>query len=634
MSMDENMYQYLLNSLEHSSRSVFYYRKKERKAFYANKQALLLFSGNDGVVDVYNIFDNKEAPGFLRELVSEQIQEMGYSILHDIPVITSTGNSTICDVQVAYVDEEQEVLSIELNIKQDNRMAEEKNEIDSSPRAVAILNLDDDFSIYYCNKTFADVFQKPGPSGQSYEFDRKVASTFLPEKKVEICQKIKKELQISGVSLQNIEIFNSDGEIKWYSLELRSKKLDNHGEKALALLTNIENIVKVEEELEEINQYFDILQSMCKGLLYRFDIHTRTLYRNAETAKLYKVPTVAHNFPEKEWLAEVMHPEDVKEFVTFIDTIVSGKEGSHTARLRTPERVLEYHKFTFKPIFTPEGTIKEMVGCATNVHNLKETEKELEEVNQYFQIIQTMLQGMLYRFDIKNRILYRNKPNAHSFALPSVGENYPDLENLKKVIHPSDLDSYISFIQSVLQGKEGSIDSKVRTATGEFQYHNMTFKALRNQDGSIREMIGFGKNIHQFKKTEEDLARINRHFDGLQELSDDLLFRIHIENKILTHCGKKVNLFGLNQAEVSFPDDVYKGGAIHPDDHEIYEEFAQKVFSGEGGTAKLRMRERKEEDYCGYQLTWLPIEDGEGNIREVVGKLKNIQKKLKLQREN
>ncbi len=253
-----------------------------------------------------------------------------------------------------------------------------------------------------------------------------------------------------------------------------------------------------------------------------------------------------------------------------------------------------------------------------------ENQMVLEKTQELFTVLQSMWKGMLYCFDIQNRIMYRSDQISNHFGLPKAGENYPDLEDLKKIMHPDDIEEYVAFIDSVAQGQEGSLDSRIKTEHGEFEYHNMTFKALPNQDGTVTEMIGVGQNIHDLRQTEEKLDIISQYFSAIQDLSDDMLYRVDLESKTLYRTTEQAKNFGIDGIMSPYPQAIIDSSIIHPDDEKIYAQYGEKLLSGKASQVEIRMK--SSDGVYGYRrLTCTPVFDGTGKVREMFGKIVNIQ---------
>lgn len=256
------------------------------------------------------------------------------------------------------------------------------------------------------------------------------------------------------------------------------------------------------EENEYISNYFNVIQSLSKDFLYRFNIETRTLYRNESTAQLYGISPVVEDYPNADALEGVFHPDDMELYIAFIQEVLQGKEGSVTARMCAPSGQFEYHNITFKELKRSDGTVKEMIANAVNVHTLHETEEKLENINEYFNILQSLSKNLLYRLDIEKRILYRNEQTSKFYGIPSEVRNYPDLEGLRRIFHPDDMDAYIEYIEHVMKGNDGVHTARMTAPSGLFEYHRITFRQVRRPDGTIKEMVGTAENIQELMELE------------------------------------------------------------------------------------------------------------------------------------
>lgn len=256
------------------------------------------------------------------------------------------------------------------------------------------------------------------------------------------------------------------------------------------------------EENQNIADYFNVLQSLSKDFLYRFNIKTKTLYRNEATAQLYGIEAVVENYPNAAVLKGVFHPDDMDAYLSFMDSVIQGVEGSITARMIAPSGSFEYHTITFMQLKSADGEIREMIANAVNVHDLVETEEKLANINEYFNILQTLSKDLLYRLDIEKRILYRNSETSKFYGIPSEVPNYPNLEEVRRIFHPDDMAAYMVFIEDVMKGNEGVHTARMTAPSGLFEYHRITFKQLRRPDGTIKEMIGTAENIQQIMELE------------------------------------------------------------------------------------------------------------------------------------
>lgn len=131
---------------------------------------------------------------------------------------------------------------------------------------------------------------------------------------------------------------------------------------------------------------------------------------------------------------------------------------------------------------------------------------QLRYVQEYFDLMQELSVNLLFRVDINSKTLYRSEEAADRYNMPAVVENFPESVRDGGAVHPEDMDMYINFGHQLLKGLEGSLTARMTVRPGEYEYMCLTYKALRGEDGQVREMIGKAVNVHL--KTMEELTAV------------------------------------------------------------------------------------------------------------------------------
>lgn len=173
---------------------------------------------------------------------------------------------------------------------------------------------------------------------------------------------------------------------------------------------------------------------------------------------------------------------------------------------------------------------------------------------------------------------------------------------------------------------------KVITSKGVTTWYSLELQRRTLDDSGVDKIMAYMVNIENLVEMEQEFRSINRHFDALQDLSEDMLFRIDIHNKKLIRRRDQADIFGTGERIVDFPQAVFQQNSVHPDDLYIYEAFAERALAGEGGMAEVRMRERNQENYEFRRIIWTTVANEEGKISEVFGKLTNIHTMRELEK--
>lgn len=524
--MIENLH--FMKFIEHSKCAFIVANFKEASIVYSNTMAKSLYGVTTETLDLEPLF--KPHHKGLYEMFLHDMKERGQGVvlIPDVKTITIKNTIQLVDLHLGYFDQENFLVYLEILPKSSDPTEFFQQMINQSTKPTLVLEQDSSLSIRYCSPRTRECYNILENS--------KFSDCFPEAVKEAICEEILQHFKTQPETpfYKHFQLQVTPEKKVWYALNLEQITLTPEDHPLICNLTCIEEQISMEEELNDVNQYFSILQKLTKGLLYRFDIKNRILYRNEETAQFYGVPASAENYPDPEKLKGVFHKEDISEYVEFIHFVLSGGEGSHYARLFSPSGKYEYHKITFKAVKNPDGSVKEMVGNAVNVQDLKEAQQELSTVNQYFDMLQSFSKDLLYRLDIKNRILYRNENTSAYYGIPPVVEDYPNFENLKGVFHPDDIDHYVKFIEKVLQGEEGTHTARLISPSGNFEFHKFTFRKPPHQKDEAEEMIGHAVNIHSLMELEKKAS-----YDMLTNCLNKISFQeqvVHIlKNSAIGH---------------------------------------------------------------------------------------------------
>lgn len=482
--------------LEHYKCAYIIADFKAGKILYTNQAAKDLYSITENTPDLEPTFAKN--PRCLTEMFFHDMKKVnqGDVLITDVITLLATGEKQVADLHLGYFNLENSQVYVEIIPKISSPIAVMRKFVDQSSKPIFVLNLDDDLTVRYCSPKTRELYQVKEQASMADAFPSSLRKSMVQDILDYFQDKDK------DTYYQHLQLNPPNKGILWYAMNLDQVDFDGDGKLLICTLTCIQEQISMKEELEDISQYFDILQDMCQGLLYRFDIHTRTLHRSEKTANIYHVPVRTNDFPSQEWLEQMLHKDDIKSFIAFMNQVVKGVDGSHVARLRNPEGKLEYHQFTFRAVRRNDGSIREMIGNAINVHRLKKTEEELSTVSQYFDILQSFSKDLLYRLDTHNRTLYRNESTSAYYGIPPVVKDYPNPQSLEGVFHPEDIDHYVLFIKEVLQGKEGTHTARLIAPSGNFEYHKFTFKRLETPSGDLSEMIGHAVNVHSMMELE------------------------------------------------------------------------------------------------------------------------------------
>lgn len=540
------------------------------------------------------------------------LQNKTSSLYYDYLTKKPTGEHQLADIHFGFFNQEHTEYFVEITPKANRDLEILVDMANSSQKPSFIAEFDDNFTLYHVNEVFHE----------KYSSVTTCLSTWLQASdQSSILQEIKSALEQSTEYQTELSVMDIHGDLHWYYLDIQKRPLYEGSVKLFGFLVPLGHHQETKERLHHFLQYYQAVQTLSEDSLYVVDVEHKVAYFSGKILQELDFPKELQQFPDS--MYTYLHPEDLSAFKEYVNLALSGQETtSFSARLQTSDGSFQWYEMFFASVYHSQGHISEIFGKIRNVHNQVLNVMELDHINSYFNILQSLTKNLLYRLDIETRTLYRNKGTSQFYGIPPVVGNYPAPEVLKGVFHPEDISGYSEYIEAVLEGVEGSYEARMITPSGAFEYHRFTFQRLG--DGSLKEMIGIAVNIQQQVVKEKELQTVNQYFNAIQDLSEDLLFLVNIQEKKLYRRWDKARIFGLQEVMEGFPESVCEAGNVHPEDIMLYIESGHLMLKGVSGSCELRMKSPTG-DYAYRKITWTPVLDAQGNLVEMFGKMVNVQ---------
>lgn len=367
-----NMNEDFLSIVSADDRAIIIFKKTNKQTLYANELALNLY-GNFEKMDIEHIFEGNQTHSHLLSETLLKLKNHPTTEIFNLATTTISGNVKFCDAQIGYIDDEK--IYIKLSFKEDKRFEIAKNNVDNSYRAKAILDYDDNFTINYCNQIFYDVFDTNKDNIVAF-CNNMLSETFVEESRYSVLENIHLTLDADNSYYTEVEIMTAKGEKKWYAIDLHKTILDNSGEKIICSLLCIDQKVKIETELRDVNQYFNALQALSDDLLFRVQLNTKTLLRCDDYADVFGADIEVKNFPESTRDSGLVYEEDIDAYMDFGHQLLRGEGGSIEIRMKTIDGQFTYRRITCVPVYDDKGNVREMFGKLVNVQNIKVLEEK------------------------------------------------------------------------------------------------------------------------------------------------------------------------------------------------------------------------------------------------------------------
>ncbi|MFI3251011.1 MAG: GGDEF domain-containing protein [Eubacteriales bacterium] len=482
MITNEQLGKFLMNH----SHPIFALHISDFSVHYVNKKATEMFGITPDTTEFGHILPNKT------EIISQKIKTMlennETATITDVTACSMDQTSHLVDIQIDFLDEKHDIVVVEYQLKDDIRMEKALHQIDTSHRAEAILEFDENLTVFHCNQLFYSVFGAVKESCMEH-FDGAISNAFRLDKREQLLKEIGFGLKLNMTYYTEVEIISLAGEKHWYSLDLQRRSIDESGEKLMCYMVNIDARIKTESELDTINQYFNAIERLSGALLYRVDIATKSLIRSTSTSTAFGLTEIQPNFPKSVCESGLVHPDDISRFMEFGLEVLEGKECTIKARLKSEKGGFSYQEVTFSPVFGPDGTIKEMFGRLINIQDVMDLENKAKR---------DLLTGVYNKMSFQEKVeqIIANSPDEahHSFIFldlddfkginDNFGHSFGDFllttlsKRLRGLVRENDLigriggDEFVVFFSHFgeLNAVQKRVDIMIRTLAQKFGY--------------------------------------------------------------------------------------------------------------------------------------------------------------------
>lgn len=395
-------------------------------------------------------------------------------------------------------------------------------------------------------------------------------------------------------------------------LEL-TPKLDNRLEMAMHQVDNSskpEAIINLDEKLSimHFNEYFnDIFES---------DKESKNSHLNSELINGF--------FPEiRDKLAN-----------DIIKTLKSSRIFSTKIELSTADGEEKWYLFELeKRTLDSSGTDKAIV-YLTNIEKQKALENEHNAITKYMSAIQKFTDDIVYIIDYDFLTIH------HSMELDEVNprlkkygksfSNYIEVFMKEEIIHPDDIQLYLDGLESYFRDEVEEIQIRFALKTEEYEWYKIKGDKIFDDAGNLTQVVGVLVNIEKEHKIKSEYSILNQYFEGMQRLSNDILFHIDIKTTTFKHNDQNAISFGVPAEIPNYVDFFIENKLIKPECADDFRVYTQQLFHGEEVEYKIQSAVDVGV-YHWFHIKSTFIYDENGKPTEIFGTMKNIQEQVDLE---
>lgn len=503
------------------------------------------------------------------------------------------------------------------------------HQVTHSPRAESILEYNIDLTLLHCNYNFCRLFETQTQE-ELEQLSLVSKNVFLSKNREEWLLEINEALKISDEYVTEAQIKMVSKKNKWFSFQFQKRRLDNEKTVIMCYVKCIDEYKQTEIELDRLSKYFDAIEKLSGESLYIIDLKNMTLKQSGNIAKELGITEELENFPESVY--SYVHEENLEEFKKFTQNSLSGEQSSIKMRVKIISGEYNWYELNSVPIYNKNGDIVEILGKMNNINDEQRLREEYSVTNQYFDAMQELSDDIVYRVSMKQDLTLKYNIGMKTLRQSEEDvENYPNVFVKEETVHPDDSKKYLEYVEQRKMGNniEGIFRFKFLNST-EYQWYKIKDKEIYDKNGNLQEVWGKMINVNCEQNLKYECRNLNQYIDDMQELSDDILYRVDIKENILHHNIKSAQTKKTGNDIKDYVEVMIREKIVHPDDEEIYRNYVKYRDTESEIIARFAFI---TEEYEWYKIKNKKIYNEKGELVEVLGKLENINDEMIIREE-
>ena len=322
-------------------------------------------------------------------------------------------------------------------------------------------------------------------------------------------------------------------------LKTLTQNLTNAFEKQAAL----EKAWKSEKELKISERKFRALVQEGSDLIGVLDLRGRYIFTSDNYKNLLGlIPQELIGQPA----ADYVHPEDFQRVQLQFEQLRSQKQ-VNVAPFRIRNNKGEYRWFqTVATNMLREPAVRGIVINSRDITTIIEQAREIEHINERYQLAATATQDLIYDWDLKNRKVtrfHRSREEFFGYTSEEVNKDNFWLPNM----HPEDRRKELTrLLRAFKDRNQNYIRSEFRFRRADGSYARIVDKGyiLRDCDGNAIRLIGAASDISELTAKKEALRIANQRFKMAMKATNEMIWDWDITTDSVVRSNGYKKIFG------------------------------------------------------------------------------------------
>jgi|GEM_PF-1160013 len=224
-----------------------------------------------------------------------------------------------------------------------------------------------------------------------------------------------------------------------------------------------------------------------------------------------------------------------------------------TSKLKQKNGGLIWQNTHFKVFKRDEkGRVKQILGVVQDVTEKVEQELENKRLLERYNIAVEGTKDGLWDWDLSNDYLELSNSWKKIFGYGEDEEMPKNFDGVMKYVHEKDIDGINQSIVKAFSGESDVVEFEFRykNKSGEYQWVEQRGKVLKDDYGNNVRMVGRTTDIHDRKKTQEQLRKSEERIRQIINAAGEYIWEINNQGEITFISNKVSDILGYDVEEM------------------------------------------------------------------------------------
>ncbi|MFN8376348.1 MAG: PAS domain S-box protein [Anaerolineae bacterium] len=299
------------------------------------------------------------------------------------------------------------------------------------------------------------------------------------------------------------------------------------------------------------------------------------------------------------------------------------------------EKRLEYRRRTHSgdyiwienyslPIKDPEGKVVQILSTSRDITARKNAEDALRESEAQYRLLAENISDFVTLTDLSGKFLYVSPSYLRSAEM-----TFEQLSTLTvpDLVHPDDLQETLAVSTRVMAGETiNGHQYRRRKASGEYMWVEVYSQPIRDEQGSVVQILTSSRDVTARKKAEDALRESEAQYRLLAENITDFVTLHSFDGSYLYASPSYLRFTGYTFEELKSLDPRL---LVHPEDFALAASIGDEVRTGKPILNVQYRRRTRSGEYRWVESSSIPIKDEKGNVVQILHSSRDITERKK-----